>query len=129
MFMGCVMMIVAGFACAFILEYWTYNLFRFLLGAAVSGTLVAGFVMVMEFIGTQYRALITALFQVPFSLGYLMLPLFGYFLRDYTYFQIGISIPSVILIAYFLLPDTPAWLIAMKKTEKAIKIVTKVAKM
>lgn len=124
------MVIVIGVANAFITEYWTYTLVRFLLGANVGGMLVAGFVLVMEFIGTQHRATISGLFHVPFNLGYMLLPVFGYFLRDYTHFQIGISAPSIVLLTFICLtPESPLWLIAVKKTDEAIKIITKVAQM
>lgn len=122
--------LVAGVTCAFIPEYWTFNVLRFVLGASVGGTMVTGFVIVMEFVGSQYRDVISAMYQVPFNVGLMLLPLFGYFLRDYTYFQLGISLPAVILLSYFcLVPETPRWLIAMKKTDKAVQIIVKVAEM
>lgn len=92
--------------------------------------MVTGFVIVMEFVGSQYRDVISAMYQVPFNVGLMLLPLFGYFLRDYTYFQLGISLPAVVLLSYFcLIPESPRWLIAMKKTDKAIIIIVKAAEM
>lgn len=122
--------VVAGISAAYIPEYWTFTFVRFLLGMSVGGTMVIGFVIIMEFVGTQYRDVISALYQVPFNLGHLFLPIFGYFLRDFTKFQLGISVPGVILLSYFfLLPETPRWLIAVKRTDQAVNILQRVAKM
>lgn len=91
--------------------------------------MVIGFVIVMEFVGTQYRDVISALYQVPFNLGHMLLPAFGYFIRDVTNFQLAISVPTVIMLVYFVfIPDTPRWLIAVKRTDEAIKILERVAK-
>lgn len=64
--MTCVIVMATGLANAFITEYWTYNFFRFLLGTSVGGMLVVGFVLVMEFVGAQYRAPVSGMFHVPF---------------------------------------------------------------
>lgn len=90
--------------------------------------MVTGFVIVMEFMGSQYRELASAIYQVPFNLGHMLLPVFGYFLRDYSEFQLAISAPAVIMLAYFVLvPETPRWLIAVNRTDEAIAILERVA--
>lgn len=91
--------------------------------------MVIGFVIIMEFIGPEYRELLSALYQVPFNVGHMLVPVAGYLVRDYINFQLLISTPEIIYLMYFfLLPETPRWLIAMKKTERAIKVLEKVAK-
>lgn len=125
-----VIQVVAGISAAYIPEFWTFTFVRFLVGMSVGGTMVTGFVIVMEFVGTQYRDVISAMYQVPFNLGHMLLPVFGYFLRDFTHFQLGISLPTIILLLYFILiPETPRWLIAMKRTDEAITTLQQVAKM
>lgn len=103
---------------------------RVLIGAAVGGTMVTTFVLLMEFIGNKNRDLISALYHVPFNLGHIMLPLFSYFFRDYKELLLVTSLPSVILLCYFwLLPESARWLIAVKRTDEAIAILEKEAKM
>ncbi|CAH0719944.1 unnamed protein product, partial [Brenthis ino] len=124
-----VIQVLMGIIAAYVPEFWTFTFVRFLIGMSVGGTMVTGFVMVMEFVGTKYRDLISALYQVPFNLGHMLLPVFGYYFRDFTSFQLAISIPSIILLAYFfLLPETARWLIAVKRTDEAIVILERVAK-
>lgn len=128
--MAVVIQVAAGVSAAYIPEYWTFTFARFLVGMSLGGTMVTGFVIVMEFVGTQYRDVISALYQVPFNFGHMLLPVFGYFLRDFTDFQLGISLPTIVLLSYFILiPESPRWLIAMKRTDEAITTLQRVAKM
>lgn len=123
------MQIAAGVAAAYVPEFWTFTFLRFLIGASVGGTMVTGFVIVMEFVGTKYRDVVSVVYQIPFNLGHMLLPVFGYFYRDYSEFQMAISVPVAILLMYFfLVPETPRWLIAMKRTDEAIKSLERVAK-
>ncbi|XP_049872895.1 organic cation transporter protein-like [Pectinophora gossypiella] len=124
-----VIQVLCGYIAAFINDFYLFTFFRFLIGTSVGGTMVITFVIVMEFVGVQYRDVISALYQVPFALGYLLLPGIAYFTRDYIHFQLAIAVPTTILLCYICLaPETPRWLIAMKKTDKAIKLLEHVAK-
>lgn len=118
-----------GVGASFASGYWTFTIIRCFVGITVGGTMVIGFVIIMEFIGTQYRDVISALYQVPFNLGHMSLPLYAFFIRDYSKLQLALSIPGVVLLSYFcLIPETPRWLIAMKRPEDATKILECVAK-
>ncbi|KAJ8931773.1 hypothetical protein NQ314_015305 [Rhamnusium bicolor] len=78
--------------------------------------------------GTEWRTVLGILYQIPFNLGHLMLPLIGYFLRDWRYFQAAISAPSIALVAYYwILPESPRWQLAVGKKEEAIAILKKAA--
>jgi MFS family permease len=129
MLVAVVLQMIAGISASFATNYWTFTLIRFFVGMSVGGTMVTGFVIVMEFVGTQYRDIVSALYQVPFNLGHMLLPVFGYFLRDYAKFQLGISIPGIILLSYFfLVPETPRWLIAVNRNDEAVKVLERIAK-
>lgn len=124
-----VLQVSMGVLAAFMSSYWLFTFIRFLVGMSVGGTMVIGFVIVMEFVGSKYRDVVSALYQTPFNLGHISLAAFGYFFRDFRYFQLAISIPTAILLAYFwLVPETPRWLIALKRTDEAVAILERVAK-
>lgn len=128
--MAVVIQVVAGVSAAFVPEFWTFTFIRFLVGMSVGGTMVTGFVIIMEFIGTQNRDVISALYQVPFNFAHMLLPVFGYFLRDFSNFQLGISVFAIVLLSYFILiPESPRWLIAVKRTDEAIITLQQIAKM
>lgn len=124
-----VLQTIFGILIAFVESFILFNLFRFIVGMTVGGTMVIGFVEVMEFCGTKYRPPLSALYHFPFNLGHLSLPAFGYYLRNYSNLQLAISAPVVVLFCYFcLLPESPRWLLAMRRTEEAIKLCERVAK-
>ncbi|CAB3226706.1 unnamed protein product [Arctia plantaginis] len=121
--------VISGVGAAYMESFLLFNLLRLIVGISVGGTMVVGFVCIMEFCGTKYRPPISALYQVPFNLGHLTLSGFGYYFRNYDAFQVAISAPVAVLLLYYcILPETPRWLMAMKKTEEAIKVCERVAK-
>lgn len=90
--------------------------------------MVTSFVLTMELIGTKYRDTVGIIYQIPFNLGHLSLPLFGYFLRDWNHFQLAISLPSIIFLSYYyLLPESPRWLLTAGRDEEARKILENAA--
>lgn len=83
----------------------------------------------MEIIGVKWRELICVLYQIPFNVGHLMLPLFAYFIRDWRTFQFAVSIPSVLLLSYYwLIPESPRWLFTTGRVNESIEVLEKAAK-
>lgn len=106
-----------------------FTILRFLLAVATGGTMVSSFVLTMEIIGAKYRDTVGIIYQIPFNLGHLTLPLFGYFLRDWNTFQLAISLPSILFLSYyFLLPESPRWLLTAGKAKEATIIMETAAK-
>lgn len=129
MILAVVIQCIGGFLAAFTPSFWIFNLIRFVIGLSVGGTMVIGFVNLMEFTGAQYRQVVSAAYQVPFNLGHLLIPVYSYHFRDYKHYEMAGSGPTILLLCYFcFLPESARWLIAMKQTESAIKVLTKVAK-
>ncbi|CAH0399854.1 unnamed protein product [Chilo suppressalis] len=118
-----------GVMTSFLPDYWSFTAIRTVLGCAVGGIMVIGFVIVMEYVGNNCRDVVAALFHVPFTVGYMCLTLFGYFIRDYTYFLLAISLSNVVLLSYIcILPETPRWLLAVNRTSEAIVLMERIAK-
>ncbi|CAG5027905.1 unnamed protein product [Parnassius apollo] len=121
--------LVSGVATAFSVNWYMFTTLRFLLAVATGGTMVSSFVLIMEIIGARYRETVGILYQIPFNLGHLTLPLFGYFLRDWSTFQLAISLPSVLFLSYyFILPESPRWLLTAGKAKEATIIMKTAAK-
>lgn len=119
---------VAGLAAAFSPWFVLFLVFRFLAALATGGTMVMSFVLVMELIGTEWRTVLGILYQIPFNLGHLVMPLIAYYLRDWKNFQIAISAPSILLISYYwLLPESPRWLLTAGRKEEAVRILENAA--
>lgn len=121
--------LISGVTTAYSVNWHMFTALRFLLAVATGGTMVTSFVLTMELIGAKYRETVGIIYQIPFNLGHLSLPLFGYYLRDWSTFQLAISLPSVLFLSYyFLLPESPRWLLTAGKAEEAAKIMEVAAK-
>lgn len=129
-FLGAVFLqLISGVATAYSVNWYMFTTLRFLLAVATGGTMVTSFVLVMELVGPRYRDTIGIVYQVPFNLGHLTLPAFGYFLREWDKFQLAISLPSIIFLSYYyLLPESPRWLLTAGRAEDAAKILEVAAK-
>ncbi|XP_060523851.1 organic cation transporter protein-like isoform X2 [Cylas formicarius] len=123
-----VLQVTSGTIAAFSPWFLLFLLMRFLAALATGGTMVTSFVLTMELVGTKWRTILCILYQIPFNLGHLLLPVISYFLRDWRYFQAAISLPSLIFISYYwILPESPRWLLAAGKKDSAIKVLKKAA--
>ncbi|CAO1305326.1 unnamed protein product [Diamesa hyperborea] len=121
--------LIFGVASAYAPFFWIFVVFRFVTAMATGGTMVTSFVLVMEIIGIKWRELISVLYQIPFNLGHLTLPLFAYYLRDWHSLQFALSIPSVLLLSYFwLVPESPRWLFTVGRIDESVAILEKAAK-
>ncbi|CRK99712.1 CLUMA_CG012990, isoform A [Clunio marinus] len=121
--------LISGVLTSFATNYWFFVACRFVTAAATGGTMVTSFVLVMEIIGTKWRELFSVLYQVPFNLGHITLPLFAYYIRDWHRLQFALSIPSVILLSFYcLVPESPRWYFTMGKVDKSVKVLEKAAK-
>lgn len=121
--------VFAGIISSFLPDYWSFTIVRMVLGFSIGGIMVVGFVIVMEYVGNTIRDIVAALFHIPFTMGHMTLALIGYFIREYMYLQLVISVSNVILLLYIcLLPESPRWLLAANKTFKAISLMETIAK-
>lgn len=122
------LVIIFGFLLPFSGNYILFTTYRFCLGLATAGTMVISFVIVMETIGSKYIEIAGCLFHIPFILGHLTIPLFAYFLRNWQDYTLGLAIPPVLYLSYFfIVKESPRWLMSVGKVDKAVEIVTEAA--
>ncbi|XP_047537696.1 organic cation transporter protein-like [Vanessa atalanta] len=125
-----VALVAFGFGIPFSPNYITFTVLRFLMGIATAGTMVISFVIVMETVGSNYREICGCLFQMPFIIGFILIPVFAYFYRNWNDYSLALAIPSVIYLGYFfVLTESPRWLVSVGKVDEATKLVTRAAKL
>ncbi|KAL7637230.1 UNVERIFIED_CONTAM: hypothetical protein RMT77_011942 [Armadillidium vulgare] len=124
-----VFFITSSIAAAFSNVLITFLILRFIVAFTSHGMFLCNYVLCMEFVGEKGRSYMGSFYQNLFGLGFITLNLFAYLLRNWRHLQLSLSVPTVLLIGYFwLLPESPRWLLMQGRENEAIKILEKVAK-
>ncbi|KAK8387397.1 hypothetical protein O3P69_018173 [Scylla paramamosain] len=121
--------VVSAISIAFTTHYSLFLTFRFLVAAFGSGLFLPNFVIVMETVGPEGRTTMGMLYQCFFAVGFMLLPGIAYFVNNWRNLQLCISIPSILLLLYYwVLPESPRWLMMQGRFEEAVKILKNIAK-
>ncbi|XP_012262104.1 organic cation transporter protein isoform X2 [Athalia rosae] len=125
-----VLQLVTGIGCAVVPWFPALLVLKLLSALATGGTMVTSFVICMEIVGTKWRAPITVLYQIPYSLGHMSLAGLGYWFRHWQHLQLAITLPSIILLGYWwTVPESPRWLLAMGRQREACRVLQRAAKL
>lgn len=89
----------------------------------------AGFLMGIESVGTNYRAVLGMAYQLGWAFGYILLPGLAYWLQNFRHLLIATTVPEVIWFIWFsCLPESPRWLLTHDKSDEAEEIVMQAVK-
>ena len=92
----------------------------------VKGLFMIAFVLCVELTGPKYSAYLGIAINIPFALGEMLLGLEAFFIRDWMHLQLVAYAPIILAcLLYFILPESPRWLIATGKMDQARQIVIK----
>ncbi|XP_068094729.1 solute carrier family 22 member 13-like [Hyperolius riggenbachi] len=117
-----------GVGAAFVSDFYVYTALRCIVGMAISGLLINNLVLVAEWVGSSHRAYATISTHVCFAVGLMVLAGLSYGIRNWRLLQIVCSAPPALLFFYFwILPESPRWLLTKGKNEKAKKFLQKAA--
>ncbi|XP_036620245.1 solute carrier family 22 member 11-like [Trichosurus vulpecula] len=123
------MMAVFSTGVAFVQSFPVYCCLRFLLGFSISGIILCGGTLAMEWTTSQHRPLVIVIFSLCTSVGHLSLGVLAYGLQEWRKLQLVVSAPCF---AFFLtswwLQESARWLIVRNKYSDALKVLRKVAK-
>lgn len=120
---------VTGVVVAFAPNFPVFVVFRFLQGVFGKGTWMTCYVIVTEIVGSKQRRIVGIVIQMFFTLGIIILPGIAYFIPNWQGIQLAITLPNFLfLLYYWVVPESPRWLITRKKGDKALKILRSIAK-
>ncbi|XP_008311744.1 solute carrier family 22 member 2 isoform X2 [Cynoglossus semilaevis] len=120
---------ITGILVAVAPNYTCLLIFRLLFGFGVKSGWMAGYVLITEIVGVEYRRTVGVIYQMFFSVGILFLPLLAYFITDWRWFQVAITVPYIVfLVYYWFIPESPRWLLSQNQNAKAVNITEDIAK-
>lgn len=56
---------------------------------------------VTELVGVEFRRTVGVIYQMFFSVGILLLPLLAYFITDWRWLQVVITVPYILFLSYY----------------------------
>ncbi|KAL3042974.1 hypothetical protein OYC64_020815 [Pagothenia borchgrevinki] len=123
------LMAVSGTCAAFSTTFPLFCLFRFGCGMALSGVVLNSFSLIVEWIPTSVRTMVGTMTGYCYTVGQLMLALIAYFIRDWRWLTLAVSLPFFVffLIAWWF-HESSRWLVMSNNPEQAIKNLKSVAK-
>lgn len=128
-FASLVLQVIFGITAGIAPEYITYTISRIIVGATTSGVFLVAYVIAMEMVGPSMRLFAGVVAMMFFSLGYMLTAAFAYFITDWRWLQIGLTLPGVLFLCYYwFIPESARWLLSKKRKAEAVDIIEKAAK-
>ncbi|XP_041808603.1 solute carrier family 22 member 6 [Chelmon rostratus] len=120
---------VLGCSSALSPSYTAYCVFRFLSGMAVSGIILNGVSLKVEWIPTRERTLVGTLTSFFFTFGQMILAGLAYWLRDWRKLQVAVCAPQFLFFAYsWWYSESARWLVLNGRSDEALKNLHRVAR-
>lgn len=120
---------ILGCSSALSPSYSIYCMFRFLSGMAVSGVILNGVSLKVEWIPTKTRTIVGTLTSFFFTFGQMILAGLAYWLRDWRKLQMVVCAPPFLFFAYsWWFAESARWLVLNRRSEDALKTLQRVAR-
>ncbi|XP_015973899.1 solute carrier family 22 member 5 isoform X2 [Rousettus aegyptiacus] len=102
-----------------------------LVGMGQISNYVAAFVLGTEVLGKSVRIIFSTLgVCIFYAFGFMLLPLFAYFIRNWRMLLLALTMPGVLcVVLWWFIPESPRWLISQGRFEEAEAIIHRAAKM
>nr|CAD7577786.1 unnamed protein product [Timema californicum] len=120
---------VSGIGAALMPNALTFLIARFIIGLTASALYIASFILALELVGPSKRLFAAMTYAYFFTTGYVLSALFSYFLNNWRYLQVAMTVPGLFLLTYWwILPESSRWLLSKGRQAEAKQILKKVAK-
>ena len=99
---------------------------RFISGLGHVGTFMTTFSLSLEYVGASHRTLFGILIETPFALGGLVVGLVSWAgVRRWQTLSLVLSAPNLLILSYWwLLPESPRWLIGRMQSYPEIFFIS-----
>ncbi|KAH8347198.1 hypothetical protein KR059_006564 [Drosophila kikkawai] len=129
LFASLVIQVLFGVLAGVAPEYFTYTLARIMVGATTSGVFLVAYVIALEMVGPAKRLYAGIFVMMFFSVGFMLTAAFAYFVHDWRWLQIALTLPGLIFLGYYwIIPESGRWLITKGRKECVIANMQKAAR-
>lgn len=122
---------IAGIGSTYSTNFIQFTIFRFFVGMGYDNCMMMTYLLVLEYVAPKHRTLIANLpFALFYSLGLTILPWISLACGHWKVIGLATSIPlALALLAPFIMPESPRWLLAKGRVEDTIEKVLSIGRM
>ncbi|XP_020605192.1 organic cation transporter protein-like [Orbicella faveolata] len=129
MYISGLMVSVVSLLAAFPHAFWLFALARCVIGFGIGGYSIAAYVLLTEFVGIRHRSTAGCSIWYSFNLSNMALAGLAYLVRDWRKLSIIMGAPAILFVlGLFFSPESVRWYLVNGRTERAEKVLQKVAK-
>lgn len=119
---------VLGLLISFSWNYWMFAILEFLTALVTSGSYMSTFILGMELVGREKRAIGSVIISFVFSMGQVMLGLIAMNVRQFRIILRIIYIPTFLVLSYlWVIPESIRWLLSKGRNRDAVHIIKRAA--
>ncbi|XP_039273257.2 organic cation transporter protein-like [Styela clava] len=120
---------IFGVSLSFTQNYATFCTMRFFVGFFIYSAFPITFVLIAEITLPKYRTLLGQVLELSFPLGFMLVAMISYYLREWRTIQLAISAPYLIgILIWWLMPESPRWLVQRNRKKEALKVLSGIAR-
>lgn len=121
--------LVAALLTLFCTNFLMFIVLRFFVALGLTTVFTISYVILTEVISAEYRSAYCFTFKFGWIFAYMLLPGIAYLIPSWFWLQFTITIPWLSLLCVFwVIPETPRWLLTHSKFTEAEAILMKAAK-
>ncbi|XP_063774830.1 solute carrier family 22 member 7-like [Pseudophryne corroboree] len=121
---------VFGVMSSFSVSYAMFSISRLLCGVGLMGMTLISITLVLEWTDLAHRTFCGTISSLSWTVGYMMLALLAYLLRDWHWLLLATTLPCVLAIAtWWWVPESARWLLTKQDSIEAHKYLSRCAEM
>ncbi|XP_072757525.1 organic cation transporter 1 [Anoplolepis gracilipes] len=121
--------VIFSIATSFSPNYVIYTALRTVNGLFFPAIYQIPFILALEIMGPRYRTFAGMVICMFFAMAMSLLALLGYLLRHWYTLSLATSVPFILLFSYYwIIPESPRWLLSKNRIDEAEVIVQHMAK-
>ncbi|XP_021002541.1 organic cation transporter protein isoform X2 [Parasteatoda tepidariorum] len=123
------MFLVAALLTLLAKNFMMFIVLRFFLSMGITSTFTISYVVLSEIVSAEYRSIYLFTFKSGWVFAYMLMPLIAWMVPSWFWLQFTITMPWLCLLSVFwVLPETPRWLLTHGKFLELEKILLIAAK-